>query len=169
VVKTPIHGTSYVFVLSKQPLNQYKIQNILATEQAQGLQNPDTYKNWSDGVYDLLKRLHEQLQEYQNHGYQVIGYGAAAKGMTLINAGHIHLDVVIDDNPLKQGTWCPGTSIPVVSSDYLEQLAPDARVVFVPLAWNFYQEIVSRIQQKRKNSEDIFVRYFPRISCQTHE
>ena len=161
VVKTPIHGTSYIFVLSRQPRNEYRIKNILATESR--LHQPETYNTWSTNVKDLLTRLKDQIDEYRGFGYTVIGYGAAAKGMTLINASGIDLDVVIDDNPLKQGLYCPGTEIPVVSSDYIQQIPADQKVIFVPLAWNFYTEIVNKIKAVRNQPTDGFMRYFPKL------
>jgi hypothetical protein len=166
VVKTPIHGTSYIFVLAKQPLNEQRVANIIAMENSQGLNREQTYIEWANGVRDLMKRLKDQIEEYQHYGYEVIGYGAAAKGMTLLNASGINLECVIDDNPLKQGTWCPGTSIPVVSIDYLDRIPARDKVAFVPLAWNFYQEIKHKIQQRRNNDHDIFVRYFPTIKTE---
>jgi SAM-dependent methyltransferase len=163
VVKTPIHGTSYIFVLAKKPSNEHRLANILATESAQGLMKAETYTAWANQIKLLLVRLKEQIEEYQHHGYEVIGYGAAAKGMTLLNASGVNLECVIDDNPLKQGTWCPGTAIPVVSINYLDNIPSKDRVAFVPLAWNFYSEIKQKIQQRRNNEHDIFVRYFPTI------
>ena len=163
VVKTPIHGTSYIFVLAKKPSNEHRLANILATEAAQGLMKAETYTIWANQIKLLLVRLKEQIEEYQHYGYEVIGYGAAAKGMTLLNASGVNLECVIDDNPLKQGTWCPGTAIPVVSIDYLDNIPSKDRVAFVPLAWNFYSEIKQKIQQRRNNEHDIFVRYFPTI------
>jgi hypothetical protein len=123
----------------------------------------ETYHTWSTNVKDLLTRLKDQIDEYRGFGYTVIGYGAAAKGMTLINASGIHLDVVIDDNPLKQGLYCPGTEIPVVSSDYIKQIPTDQKVIFVPLAWNFYTEIVNKIKAVRNQPTDGFMRYFPKL------
>jgi 2-polyprenyl-3-methyl-5-hydroxy-6-metoxy-1,4-benzoquinol methylase len=164
IIKTPIHGTSYIFVLAKQQYNEHRIANILATEEALGLQSAETYTQWANGVRDLLIRLQDQIAEYRGFGYRVIGYGAAAKGMTLLNASQIKLDAVVDDNPLKQGLYCPGTTIPVVSSDYIASLYHSAqRIVFVPLAWNFYSEIKQKIQKIRNNELDIFLRYFPTI------
>jgi SAM-dependent methyltransferase len=166
VVKTPIHGTSYIFVLAKKPANDYRIENILATERSLGLQDPATYTDWANGVKDLLIRLKDQIDVYR-HYYSVVGYGAAAKGMTLINASNIHLDCVIDDNPLKQGLYCPGTAIPVVSIDWLDSVKdPREAIVFVPLAWNFYNEIKKKIKAKRNNPEDIFLRYFPTLKSE---
>jgi 2-polyprenyl-3-methyl-5-hydroxy-6-metoxy-1,4-benzoquinol methylase len=163
VVKTPIHGISYIFVLSKQPANQQRIANIIAMEAGPGLNRSQTYTDWATGVNNLITRLREQIEEYQAWGYHVIGYGAAAKGMTLINASGIKLDAVVDDNPLKQGTWCPGTSIPVVSAEYIRSIPDRQKVVFIPLAWNFYTEITKKIRTIRDNQHDLFLRYFPAI------
>jgi 2-polyprenyl-3-methyl-5-hydroxy-6-metoxy-1,4-benzoquinol methylase len=166
VVKTPIHGTSYIFVLSKKPANRARVDNILAMESSAGLQTPSTYTEWAEGVNKLITSLKDQIDVYRNY-YTVVGYGAAAKGMTLINASNIHLDCVIDDNPLKQGLYCPGTAIPVVSIDWLDAVKdPKETIVFVPLAWNFYTEIKKKIVAKRNNPEDIFLRYFPTIKSE---
>jgi SAM-dependent methyltransferase len=164
VVKTPIHGTSYIFVLAKKPTNKYRVANILATEAI--LHKDSTYQTWANGVEKLLADLKDQITEFQGWGYRCVGYGAAAKGMTLLNASGIELDAVVDDNPLKQGLYCPGTSIPVVSNEYIRQLSEDDKVVFVPLAWNFYAEIKQKIQTIRTHKDDLFLRYFPNITTE---
>ena len=169
MVKTPIHGTSYIFILAKQPANELRIENILATELALGLQNSETYTEWAKGVKELVIRLREQLEEYRHYGLHIIGYGAAAKGMTLINAGDLKLDAVVDDNPLKQNLWCPGTTITVVSSDYIRNIPDRQHAVFVPLAWNFYAEITQKIRAIRSNPGDLFLRYFPTIKTDSNE
>jgi hypothetical protein len=76
------------------------------------------------------------------------------------------MDCVVDDNPLKQGHWCPGTSIPVVSSNYISEIPDTQPVVFVPLAWNFYTEIVGKIKAIRNNEKDLFLRYFPTLTTE---
>jgi 2-polyprenyl-3-methyl-5-hydroxy-6-metoxy-1,4-benzoquinol methylase len=165
VLKTPIHGTSYIFVLSKEPKNRERIENILALEAK--LHQGSTYHQWTVGVESLLTRLKQQIDEYRAWGFTIVGYGAAAKGMTLINASEIRLDCVIDDNPLKQGLYCPGTDIPVVSIDWLDGVTdPNEKIIFVPLAWNFYKEIKEKIKRKRNNPEDMFLRYFPDIAVE---
>ena len=164
VVKTPIHGTSYIFTLAKYPMNKYRMDNILDMEVAAGLMRHQTYDKWAKDVSDLLGTLKNQIDTYRKQGYTILGYGAAAKGMTLLNASHIELDAVIDDNPLKQGLYCPGTKIPVVSINYIELLKdPKQKIVFIPLAWNFYEEIKNKIKAKRNKSGDLFLRYFPSI------
>jgi 2-polyprenyl-3-methyl-5-hydroxy-6-metoxy-1,4-benzoquinol methylase len=167
VVKTPIHGTSYIFVLSAKPANRERIENILAMESK--LHQGSTYRKWATDVNNLLAGLKEQIGIYRDWGYRIVGYGAAAKGMTLLNASGIELDAVVDDNPLKQGTWCPGTSIPVVNGNYIQQLGADEKIIFVPLAWNFYNEIVKKIRAIRNNPADGFLRYFPEMKTDFYE
>jgi len=169
VVKTPIHGTSYIFVLSRTPMNVNRVENILAMESIAGLDKTVTYLKWARGVDRLLVGIREEIQKFQSWGYHTIGYGAAAKGMTLLNTSQIILDAVIDDNPLKQGTWCPGTNIPVVGIDYLNRIPSTEHILFIPLAWNFYSEIKGRIQAVRNNEEDIFMKYFPNIKIDKNE
>jgi SAM-dependent methyltransferase len=163
VVKTPIHGTSYIFILAKRPANEYRIKNILETESMLGLQTSSTYETWANDVNQLLVDLKDQIEEFKGWGYHIVGYGAAAKGMTLLNASQIPMDCVVDDNPLKQGLYCPGTTIPVVSSEYIRSIPDNEHVVFVPLAWNFYTEISKKIRAIRNNTDDMFLRYFPTI------
>lgn len=168
VVKTPIHGVSYIFVLSKVEYNQQRIANILAMEQAQGLQNPDTYYKWAARAEEIMQEAAGLVEGYRtHHGYKVIGYGAAAKGMTFLTASGIECDVIIDDNPLKQGRYMPGMNTLITNSDYLlQQLGPDDQVLFIPLAWNFFDEIQSKILSKRKNAGDRFLRYFPKVDIE---
>ena len=164
VAKTPIHGTSYLFVFTKTP-RAVNINHILEEERNAGLQTPATYLEYADKARQVVVDLKETIADYRNKGYVVAGYGAAAKGMTLVNFGDIHLDFIIDDNPLKQGKFTPGTHDPVVGIDMLEE-CKDLNVAFVPLAWNFFTEIKSRIKAVRDQEGDVFIRYFPQINIE---
>jgi len=163
VIKTPIHGNSYIFVLSRQPANQRRVENIIAIEESYGLLRTDTYDRWANTVNKNVDRLISTVNDFKRNGYTLVGYGAAAKGNTLLNFANIQLDVIIDDNPLKQGKFTPGTSVPIVSVDYLKIQTEDAKLLFIPLAWNFFREIKSRIQTVRSNSNDKFLKYFPEV------
>ena len=163
VIKTPIHGNSYIFVLSRASTNQHRVKNIIDLEASYGLLNLETYRRWEETVNKNVKQLIATINEYKKDGYVLVGYGAAAKGNTLLNFANIQLDVIIDDNPLKQGKFTPGTSVPIVGIDYLEQFNKDTKLLFVPLAWNFFKEIKSKIQTTRTNSDDRFLKYFPEV------
>lgn len=165
ITKTPIHGNSYVFVFSKHPATDGKVEAVLAEERALGLQDPQTYIEYAEKAKQVVVDLKQTIAEYRSKGYVVAGYGAAAKGMTLINFGAIDLDFVIDDNPMKQGLFCPGVHTPVVAIDILAE-CEDLNVAFVPLAWNFFTEISNRIKAKRNKEGDVFIRYFPTIKVE---
>lgn len=169
VIKCPLHGNSYIFVISKnRKLNrEANIANVLAMEQKTGLYSEDTYVKYTDACKGVLEDLKYQLQTYRLHDWPIIGYGAAAKGMTLLNAANITPDImecIIDDNPMKQGRFTPGSDIPIVGSEHL--LMYDKPVLFVPLAWNFFDEIKSKIVSKRPEYLDAFLTYFPKVKVQ---
>jgi 2-polyprenyl-3-methyl-5-hydroxy-6-metoxy-1,4-benzoquinol methylase len=161
-IKTPIHGTSYIFVLGTKPQN-YRVDNIVAMEAVDGLYTDETYAHWAANTLRLVDELKTFVQLYKSKGYTVIGYGAAAKGNTLLNFSKIQLDCIIDDNPLKQGKYSPGMRIPVVGIDYLDTINTGDRVLFVPLAWNFFSEIQRKIRSRRNNNNDKFLKYFPNV------
>lgn len=163
--KTPIHGNSYVFVFSKVPGNTDLVEQVLKLEREAGLNTPETYVEYACKAQQAVKDLKEAIVAYRAEGYVIAGYGAAAKGMTLLNFGNIALDFIIDDNPLKQGKFSPGMRIPVMSIDMLDQ-CQDLNVAFVPLAWNFFDEIKRKIKTKRDRAEDVFIRYFPKLNVE---
>jgi SAM-dependent methyltransferase len=161
VIKTPIHGTSYVFVLGLAKNRPEHVKNLIAMESF--LLDNNTYKTWTNGASKIANEFSARLQLFRDHGYKIIGYGAAAKGMTLLNFANSQLDCIIDDNPIKQGCYSPGQKIPVVSIDHLNNFSSTDKILFVPLAWNFFTEIKNKILQKRNNSNDKFLRYFPEV------
>jgi 2-polyprenyl-3-methyl-5-hydroxy-6-metoxy-1,4-benzoquinol methylase len=163
--KTPIHGNSYMFVFSKVAGDTAKVDAVLAEEREQGLQDMNTYLAYADHAATIVEDLKQMIMHYRTLDYLIVGYGAAAKGNTLLNFGEIHLDYIIDDNPLKQGLYSPGMSTPVVPITKLDEYA-DVKVAFVPLAWNFFTEIRKNIKAKRDQEGDVFIKYFPTISIE---
>lgn len=166
VIKTPIHGTSYIFVLSKVAVQQYQVENIIALERAHGLLSVERYNVWADHAQTNINQLNMVLDDMRDLGVTLVGYGAAAKGNTLLNFGCTTLDLIIDDNPLKQGKYTPGMHIPVKSIDVLREFGAHERIAFIPLAWNFFNEIQQRILSVRNVEHDVFVRYFPEVTVQ---
>jgi hypothetical protein len=168
VFKTDIHGGSYVFVITKKQLElqSNNVSEQLQFEKQNGLYDIITYPNYAVKCYNSAFGLKSQIQEFKDQGYTIIGYGAAAKGNTLLNFADIFLDKIIDDNPLKQNLFTPGMNIPIVSSDILTSINHNDKIAFIPLAWNFYKEIKERIKKKRNNNNDLFVKYFPIINIE---
>jgi len=163
VIKSPIHGISYIFVFSKTISKNYNIENIINTESQLGLYSIDTYKKWRTNIIQNTKVLKNMLVHYKENNYQLIGYGAAAKGNTLLNYVDIKLDLIVDDNPLKHNLFTPGTNIIIKDSIVLKDILNDQPVLFIPLAWNFFEEIREKILLIRHNKNDMFVKYFPTV------
>lgn len=166
VMKHPIHGGSYIFVFSKVKTNKLHIDHLIIDETISGLYNPDTYVDYAEKCYFIADKFAETIRGYRGLGYKVVGYGAPAKGNTLMNFANEGPDFIIDDNPLKQLKFTPGMSVPIYSAGYLTvNYFETNRVCFVPLAWNFYDEIVENIRKIRPahTHKDIFVRYFPKF------
>lgn len=167
VVKTPIHGTSYIFVVSPTRQQPARLSNLIGLESAAGLLKESTYSKWATNAHDLVEELIGRVSVYtERHDYRVIGYGAAAKGNTLLQFSGLKVEAIIDDNPLKQELYSPGANIPIVGIDYLDRFTDNDNILFVPLAWNFYSEIRGRIKQKRDNRNDRFVKYFPEVDIE---
>ena len=163
VIKVPIHGNSYIFILSKSAFNQNRVSNIIDMERAYGLLNLETYERWEKHVRGLVRQLKSQVNAYRKQGFIIAGYGAAAKGNTLLNFSNIELDFIIDDNPLKQSKFTPGMGCEIVSIDYLKKFKRKDKILFMPLAWNFFPEITAKIKAARSNPNDMFIRYFPEV------
>ena len=148
VVKTPIHGTSYVFVLSKSGVEDETILKTIAEETNNGRYSLTTYEQYKRNVGTIIKTFIETIEQYKKLGYLIIGYGAAAKGNTFLNAAQEKLHYVIDDNPDKHNLLLPGTNAFIVNKDIIDTCANN--VLFIPLAWNFYSEIKDKIYDKVK-------------------
>ena len=147
VMHTEIHGGSYVFVLSLQggkALDSSLVSREIENEKKRGFYTLRTYEQFAENATRCVTNLRTEIANHREEGKTIVGYGAAAKGMTVLNFGQIALDYIVDDNPLKQGRLSPGMNIPIVPSSYL--LDNPTVNVFVPLAWNFAKEIEAKIK-----------------------
>ena len=161
IVITPIHGDSYVFVL-KHPGAEIKnsVTETIRKEAKEGRQSPNFYHLFGNNARKIVEQLKDLVTRCQQQGTPVVGYGAAAKGMTVLNANDIKLDWIVDDNQLKQGLLTPGTNIPIKDRSSLDI---DEHIVVIPLAWNFFDEIKSNVEEIRKDKSTQYVQYFPRV------
>ena len=167
VIKTPVHGVSYLFRLTKNTFEgKRKVFNEIEVERYRGLYDKKTYDNYKDNTNIIVSEFKKIIDDNKKWGFKFVGYGAAAKGMTFLNFADVQLDVIIDDNKLKQGLNTPGTNIPIKSIDHLKSYNENEKIMFIPLAWNFYDEIQSRILEVRDNPRDCFLRYFPKVKLE---
>ncbi|MDB4335299.1 class I SAM-dependent methyltransferase [bacterium] len=158
---TPIHGDSYVFVLKHKGADvQSSVTEIIRKEDKEGRHNPNFYQMFGINARNIVEKLKDLVTRCQAEGTPVVGYGAAAKGMTVLNANDIQLDWIVDDNKLKQGLLTPGTNIPIKDRTSLDI---DEHIVVIPLAWNFFDEIRSNVEEVRQNKSTQYVQYFPNV------
>jgi 2-polyprenyl-3-methyl-5-hydroxy-6-metoxy-1,4-benzoquinol methylase len=166
VIKHPIHGMSYIFVMSKKREAKQHIKSLIDAEASRGLYDPKTYIKYADKCNKVAEQFANTIRMYRNDGITIVGYGAPAKGNTLMNFANEGPDFIIEDNSLKQLLFTPGMSVPIYPPNYLTlNYFEKQPVCFVPLAWNFYNEIVSNIRKLRPahTHKDIFIRYFPKF------
>jgi methylation protein EvaC len=88
-----------------------------------------------------IKAFADLLASYKVENLLVAGYGAPARVSTICNYGNIErslIDFIVDDSPLKQGRFTPGTHIPIVTKSHLDKVHPDVLVVF---AYEYFKDI----------------------------
>jgi len=165
IIKTNIHGKSFLFSLQTEPCDEFQLNELIELERSAGIYTREKYLEFAANAVILKNKLLFELNKFRNNNYVMIGYGAAAKGNTLLNFIDFKLDYIIDDNPMKWGYLTPGANIPIHSIELLKTLPQ--KICFVPLAWNFYDEIVERIKKIRYIKDDIFIKYYPQFLIET--
>ena len=167
VIKTPVHGISYLFRLTKNTFaGRRKVFNEIEVERQRGLLSKKTYNEYTKNIMNLVSEFKELVQNSKREGFKLVGYGAAAKGMTFLNFADVELDYILDDNKLKHHLYTPGTNVPIKPNGFLKQYKESDKILFIPLAWNFYDEIQERILKTRDNKNDWFLRYFPEVKLE---
>lgn len=159
---TNIHGNSYVFEIGRKKADGQNVQNRLNHENILGLFDKNTYLNYANFCKNICLDLKNKINEFRNEGYKVAGYGAAAKGVVLINFAKINLDFVVDDNPLKHNLCMPGTNTLIHSPSFLSNYSND-KLVLLPLAWNFFDEIKLKVNNILGENKASFLKYFPKV------
>jgi len=117
------------------------VATVLGAEAEAGLETLDAYAGFQQRAEATKHALMEFLLQAKRNGKRVLGYGAAAKGNTLLNYAGIKADLlpaVADRAPSKQGKLLPGSHIPVISPEQVAAETPDS---FLVLPWNLIEEL----------------------------
>jgi hypothetical protein len=122
---------------------------LRAVEKAAGLHSVRGYTGFAEKVLEVKADLFEFLVRAASGGKKVVGYGAPAKGNTLLNYCGVGRDLIpftVDRSPHKQGLLLPGVRIPVRSVDQIDRERPDYLLI---LPWNLEQEIIEQMARVR--------------------
>lgn len=140
------HGGSLRIFTKHKEDNSHKIElsvdNMLQKERELGIETMAYYQNFQNKVDKIKYDFWTFLIEQKKANKKVIGYGAAAKGNTLLNycgvKGNDLIKFVVDASPHKQNKLLPGSRIPVYGKEKIEEYKPDFIIIF---PWNLKEEI----------------------------
>lgn len=119
-------------------------------EREAGLEQLETYAGFAEQVKETKRRLLEFLIAAKRAGKTMVGYGAPAKGNTLLNYCGIRgdfIDYTVDRSPHKQGKFLPGTHIPIHHPDKIRETRPDYLLI---LPWNIKDEVMEQMADIRQ-------------------
>jgi SAM-dependent methyltransferase len=153
VEELPTHGGSLrIFAQHTQtpPAKpSQRVAELKAREQAAGMLSLPYYRDFSAKAERIRRDLMRFLFDVNEAGESVVGYGAPGKGNTLLNYCGIRADLMaytVDRSPAKQGTFLPGSRIPVYGPERIDQTQPDY-VLIMP--WNLKEEITTQMSHIR--------------------
>jgi 2-polyprenyl-3-methyl-5-hydroxy-6-metoxy-1,4-benzoquinol methylase len=167
VQEVPTHGGSLrIFAKHKADTTHEVTPNVKAmldTEAKVGVTTSEYYQNFQSRVDLIRNEFLRFLIDRRKEGKKVVGYGAAAKGNTLINYAGVKGDeliqFVVDAAPSKQGKFLPGSHIPVYDEQRLKDYKPDYVIIF---PWNLKTEITEQLSYVSKWGGK-FVVFVPKV------
>jgi len=139
-----------------------RVEELKERELSFGFRRIDMYLSFMDKVSETKRRLLSFLIDAKQAGKSIVGYGAPAKGNTLLNYCGVRtdfLDYTVDANPHKQNHYLPGTHIPIYHPEKIKETRPDYVLI---LPWNLREEITTQLSYIRE-WEGQFVVPIPRL------
>ena len=141
---------------------EQKVNELIKKESDAGLAIVSNYASFSKRVKESKLEIWNFFISAKRNGKKVIGYGAPAKGNTLLNfcgIGKDLLEYTVDISPHKQGLYLPGTHIPIKNPEMIRETKPDYLLI---LSWNFKDEIMQQMNYIRQWGGK-FVVFHPKI------
>lgn len=163
IEKTSIHGTSYVFRIRRSSSLNVETHPLYVYERDFGLYDDLAYYVYVEKIKALREWMLQKIRDMAADGIPLVGYGAAAKGMTILNymsSEKLPLKYIVDDSPMKRGFYATNSKYWITSPDTLaNEPGPLAIIVF---AWNFLAEIMEKIRRIRKGMDTYLIAPYPR-------
>jgi len=150
VERQTIHGGTIRMTITPKVSThntEKSVEEFCNKELSGGYNLISTYQQWSTDVKTAIQTFHNSLLDMKKSGYKIAGYGASAKGNTLLNSAGINTDIVdyiIDSTPEKIGKFSPGTGIPIKHPQELLKAEPDFLLI---LAWNFKDTLMDNARK----------------------
>jgi len=158
IKKSPISGGSFVIYFSKKKKDvSQDLKLAILNEEKSKVNQADSWKNFALKVKDHRNEMIKIIENFS--GKKILGFGSSARSQTFLNYCNFNeknMDLIIDNNPMKQNLYSPGTNIKIVDFDSGISSKPDA--IFI-LAWNFKDEIIKECRSAGYNGE--FIVPFP--------
>lgn len=149
----PTHGGSLRVYATHSDNQQHEatpaLVDMLETEKHAELNSLTAYQSFSEQVKATKRAMLKFLVAAKEEGKSIVGYGAPAKGNTLLNYCGVRTDFIdytVDRNPEKQGCFLPGTRIPIYSPEKILETQPDYVMI---LPWNLKDEICEQLKEIR--------------------
>jgi len=149
VEELPTHGGSLRIFARHTESDRFpvspRVGELAARERALGVESAAWYEGFAERVRETKRGLLDFLIRERRAGRTVAGYGAPAKGNTLLNYCGIRtdlLDYTVDRSPHKQGHFLPGTRIPIHAPERIFETKPDYLLI---LPWNLRREIATQM------------------------
>jgi SAM-dependent methyltransferase len=149
VEELPTHGGSLrIFGRHSEadgPAIGPRVRALRRLEVEAGLDGLETYLRFGERVKETKRKLLSFLIEARAQGKSIVGYGAPAKGNTLLNYCGVRsdfIDYTVDRSPHKQGMFLPGTRIPIEHPDKINETKPDYVLI---LPWNIKEEVIQQM------------------------
>ena len=152
VEELPTHGGSLrIFGCHEAASHKQteRARELAARERAAGYESLELYRSYAERVRASKREILEFVIDLKRQGLRIAGYGAPAKGNTLLNycaIGRDFIDFTVDRSPHKQGRYLPGTHIPIHPPEAIDEERPD--IVFI-LPWNLRDEIMGELERIR--------------------
>lgn len=145
VEKHPIHGGSlrlYAGHPGVHPTDS-SVVSVIDEEEKAGMYDLKTYIDFAVRTLRVAADVQIIMNFTEMNGKKVMGYGASAKGISLINYLGIRNQIhsIVDETPEKQGKFTPHSNIQIVDFSHFEKEKPD--YIFL-LAWNFKEELIEK-------------------------
>jgi SAM-dependent methyltransferase len=167
VEELPTHGGSLRIYACHTGEEDYRpfgsrVRELVEKEEAFGLDSLELYLSFNEKVEETKRNILRFLIKAKQEEKTIVGYGAPAKGNTLLNycgIGPDFIEYTVDRNPYKQMLYLPGTHVPIHHPDKIKETQPDYLVIF---PWNLKDEIMEQMAHIRDWSGQ-FITFIPEV------